>query len=114
MRLGSRSVLGITKKLLGFDDVPLAILNKCLEFEKGRTLLIGRWAKAGPQLFYCAMRRTVEGGRDLREQHWACPEQSRSAEADSSKASEPKERPKKTVTSRGTAKESRSKQEKVG
>lgn len=74
MRLGSGSVLAITQKMLGLDDVPPKLLEKCLEFETGRALLIGPWAPAGPQLLYAAARRTVEGGRNLREAYWATPD----------------------------------------
>jgi hypothetical protein len=71
MKLGSRAVLNITQELLGLDDIPMVLLAKCLEFETGRALLVGSWASAGPELLYCAMRRTVEGGRSLRSSHWA-------------------------------------------
>jgi hypothetical protein len=71
MKLGSRSVLDITQKLFGLEDVPAPLLGKCLEFETGRALLIGPWAAAGPGLLYTAMRRTKEGGRGLAADHWA-------------------------------------------
>jgi hypothetical protein len=74
MKLGSRSVLEITKKLFGLDNVPTALLGKCLEFDTGRALLMGRWAQNGPELLYTAMRRTVEGGRNLQPKHWATPQ----------------------------------------
>jgi len=73
MKLGSISVLNITRQLLGLEDAPSRLLEKCLEFEKGRAILIGDWSRQGPQVFYCAARRTVEGGRDLRPHHWAKP-----------------------------------------
>jgi hypothetical protein len=72
MRLGSKSVLDTTEKLLGLEDVPQKKMSKCLEFETGRALLVGRWAQE-PQLLYTAMRRTIEGGRSLRDDHWATP-----------------------------------------
>jgi hypothetical protein len=71
MRLASASVLQVTRTMLGLDDVSPRVLEKCLEFETGRALLLGRWAPEGPVLMYCAPRRTVEGGRNLREDHWA-------------------------------------------
>ena len=71
MKLGSRVVLEKTRELLGLEDVSGAMLSKCLEFEVGRALLVGQWAKSGPELLYSAMRRTVEGGRGLRAEHWA-------------------------------------------
>lgn len=70
MRLGSRSVLKVAEELLGLEDVPEIVLRKCLEFELGRGLLVGQWSKDRPQFFYAAMRRTVEGGRSLRDEHW--------------------------------------------
>ncbi len=73
MKLSSETVLKITKQMLGLDDIQPKLLEKSLEFETGRALLIGRWAQDGPQLLYCAARRTVEGGRNLREDYWAAP-----------------------------------------
>ena len=73
MRLGSRSVLEITERLLGLEDIPASMLRRCLEFETGRAMLIGRWSKGGPQILYSAMRRTVEGGTSLRDGHWGTP-----------------------------------------
>jgi|HubBroStandDraft_6_1064221.scaffolds.fasta_scaffold09049_3 hypothetical protein len=74
MRLGSQSVLDLTTKLLGLEEVQDR--KKCLEFETGRALLIGRWAKPSPKLLYTAMRRTEEGGKNLRDAHWATPQES--------------------------------------
>jgi len=71
MKLGSISVLNTTRQILGLEDTPTRMLEKCLEFEKGLGILMGRWSPQGPQMFYCAARRTVEGGRDLRAEHWA-------------------------------------------
>jgi len=73
MKLSSTSVLKITKKMLGLDDVHPKLLEKSLEFKTGRALLIGRWVQDSPQLLYSAARRTIEGGRNLRADHWATP-----------------------------------------
>ena len=73
MRLGSQSVLDLTRKLLGLEDVQENTLNKCLEFQTGRALLIGRWAHPAPLLLYTAMRRTEEGGKNLRDEFWGTP-----------------------------------------
>lgn len=73
MRLGSKSILDMTRQMLGLDDLPSRLLEKCLEFGVSRALLIGRWVSEEPQIIYCAARRTVEGGRNLHEQHWANP-----------------------------------------
>src|SRR5262249_41926632 len=73
MKLGSRSVLGITEQLFGLEDLPEKVVGKCLEFDTGRVLLIGKWAPAGSEFLYTAMRRTVEGGRNLDDDYWASP-----------------------------------------
>jgi hypothetical protein len=76
MRIGSQSVLAETKMLMGLEDIPDRTLSRCLEFGMGRVLLVGRWAADSPTqgiLLYTAMRRTVEGGRNLRADHWATP-----------------------------------------
>ncbi|MFY9824197.1 MAG: DUF87 domain-containing protein [Thermoanaerobaculia bacterium] len=73
MKLGSQAVLETTRRMLGLDDVSQKLLEKTLEFDVGRGLLYGEWAKEGPALFYCAARRTKEGGRNLRPEHWAEP-----------------------------------------
>jgi hypothetical protein len=71
MRLGSASVLELTRKMLGLEDIPQKVLDKALELEMGRVILFGPWAGDSAQLFYSAARRTVEGGRNLRSEHWA-------------------------------------------
>jgi DNA helicase HerA-like ATPase len=72
MRLGSRSVLKITKELFGLEDAHDPKLLKCLSFDTGRAVLIGRWSPE-PEILYTAMRRTEEGGRNLRDEFWANP-----------------------------------------
>jgi len=86
MKLGSRSVLDITKALFGLEDIPTNVLLKSLEFETGRALLIGRWVQNGPEILYTAMRRTVEGGKNLSADYWATPD--RPANGDSGIGSE--------------------------
>jgi hypothetical protein len=73
MKLSSRSVVELTQKALGLEDLGPKLLGKCLEFDVGRVLLAGNWAPEGPVLCYGAARRTVEGGRNLRKKHWAIP-----------------------------------------
>jgi hypothetical protein len=70
MRLASSEVLTATVKLLGLDDVPRRELEKCLNYGVSRGLLAGLWSVPGARHFYCAARRTVEGGRNLREAYW--------------------------------------------
>ena len=81
MKLGSGSVLTITRGMLGLEDLSPRLLEKCLEFETGRVLLAGRWSPQGPQIIYSAARRTVEGGRNLRDEHWAVPEDPQNTKA---------------------------------
>ena len=73
MRIGSRSVLDVTRQMLGLDDFAPKLMEKCLEFEIGRALLVGPWAAGGAQIVYSAARRTIEGGRNLRDEFWARP-----------------------------------------
>jgi hypothetical protein len=71
MRLRSVSVLNITRKMLGLDDLQHRFLEKCLDFGTGRALLAGPWSPQGAQVIYGAARRTLEGGRNLRGEYWA-------------------------------------------
>jgi Helicase HerA, central domain len=74
MRLGSRLVLDKTKEILGLGDLPNRTLEKCLEFEVGRALIIGPWVAEGHTFLYSGARRTQEGGRNLKEAFWASPD----------------------------------------
>lgn len=71
MKINTETVLQLIVKILGLENVSHRILEKCLEFNKGRALIIGDWSKEKPQLLHCAARRTVEGGRNLRPEYWA-------------------------------------------
>jgi hypothetical protein len=71
MRLSSPSVLKIAARNLGLEDISPRLLNRCLEFGVGRAMLAGKWVGESPLFLYTAARRTVEGGRDLRADHWA-------------------------------------------
>jgi hypothetical protein len=73
MRIGSETVLGITRERLGLTDLSLKSLEKALDFGTGRAMLIGPWAPQGYQIIYSGARRTVEGGRNLDPDHWARP-----------------------------------------
>jgi uncharacterized protein DUF87 len=70
MRVGSDAVLKKTKELLGLDDIPSRMIERCLEFDVGRALLAGAWVNGEPTLLYGAARRTQEGGKNLNEKHW--------------------------------------------
>jgi len=106
MKLGSGAVLGITREMLGLDDLPPKLLEKCLEFETGRVLIMGNWMPQGPQIMYAAARRTIEGGRNLRQDHWAVPDDGGVAE-ESAPERPSKARGKKKEASNGTKHRSR-------
>jgi hypothetical protein len=73
MRLGSASMLDLTRKMLGLEDISETQLQKCLKFETGRALLAGAWSPGGPTAIYGAARRTLEGGRSLQAARWSVP-----------------------------------------
>jgi len=43
-----------------------------VNYKPGRVLLAGNWA-CGHNVFYCAARRTLEGGRNLENEYWTRP-----------------------------------------
>lgn len=73
MKLGSASVVKLTQRMLGLDHLAPKMLEKCLDFEVGRVLMVGRWAPPESEVIYAAARRTAEGGRNLRADCWAVP-----------------------------------------
>ena len=74
MKIGSEIVLEEASKLLGLTAAQQNEAKRCLTFPRGRVLLCGPWAGRQHLLLYSAMRRTVEGGRNLRSDYWAHPE----------------------------------------
>jgi hypothetical protein len=70
MKLGSPAVLELTKDMLGLDEI-YGKVKACLEFGTSRALLTGGWAPREPIILYAAARRTVEGGRSLRDVFWS-------------------------------------------
>ncbi len=79
MRMGADAILAKTRDVLGLESIPSDALRKCLQFRTGRFMLSGVWTSGDHQLGFAAMRRTIEGGRNLRHQHWAMPDPSQSA-----------------------------------
>jgi len=71
MKVGSASVLEVTNEMLGLEDVPRKVLEKCLELKLGGGMLFGPWSENNPIFFCSAARRTIEGGRNLNKKHWA-------------------------------------------
>ena len=73
MRFDSELIVQDVQARLGLADVPQRSLQRCVTFGPGRVLIAGRWAPSQPKEFLCAARRTVEGGRNLRSEHWTVP-----------------------------------------
>jgi hypothetical protein len=72
MRLDSRTIVQLVREKLGLQDIDPYMLDKTVQFKKGRVLITGQWTPS-PDVFYCAARRTVQGGRDLQKKYWARP-----------------------------------------
>jgi hypothetical protein len=71
LRLDSRSMVDKVIKALGLDsDIESDKLEKIVNFKTGRGILAGNWA-CEYIIFYCAARRTLEGGRNLEYKYWA-------------------------------------------
>lgn len=75
LRLSSSPVVESTRALLNLDEVPRHMLERTLSFDAGRVLISGPWAAEKPVIFYSCARRTIEGGRNLRSEFWARPEE---------------------------------------
>jgi hypothetical protein len=73
LRLDSQSMVDKVIKALGLDsDIESNQREKILNFKTGRGVLAGNWA-CEYDVFYCAARRTLEGGRNLEYKYWARP-----------------------------------------
>ena len=73
LHLDSQSMVDKVIKTLGLDfDIKSIERERIVNFKPGRVLLAGSWAD-GHNLFYCAARRTLEGGRNLKDDYWARP-----------------------------------------
>ena len=73
LRLDSHSVVDRVISTLGLEfDVRPEIAAKISSFEPGRVVIAGTWVD-DPTIFYCAARRTIEGGRNLKDRYWARP-----------------------------------------
>jgi hypothetical protein len=73
LHLDSQSMVDKVTKTLGLDfDIESIERERIVNFKPGRVLLAGNWAD-GHNIFYCAARRTLEGGRNLRDEYWATP-----------------------------------------
>lgn len=61
------------KSALAFESAEIAALDTVCGLKRSRALLLGEWTKHEPKWLYTAMRRSMEGGRDLIAEHWAVP-----------------------------------------
>jgi hypothetical protein len=74
LRLDSRSMADRVIENLGLTyDVDSDTSEKISNFKAGRVMIAGNWAAHDPSFFYCAARRTIEGGRNLKYKYWATP-----------------------------------------
>jgi len=73
LHLDSQSMVDKVIKTLGLDfDIESIERERIVNFKPGRVLLAGNWA-CEHNIFYCAARRTLEGGRNLEDEYWARP-----------------------------------------
>lgn len=73
LRLDSKSMVDKVIKALGLDfEIESNEREKIVNFKAGRGILAGSWASEY-DVFYCAARRTLEGGRNLKYEYWAKP-----------------------------------------
>lgn len=71
MRLDSQSMVDKVIKVLGLDfDIESNEREKIVNFKTRRGILAGNWA-CKYSVFYCAVRRALEGGRNLEYKYWA-------------------------------------------
>jgi Helicase HerA, central domain len=73
MKLNSELVLEESCSLLGLSPAQKYQAKQSLSFLRGRIVLFGPWASRDYSFLYSAMRRTEEGGKNLRPQYWARP-----------------------------------------
>ena len=73
LHLDSQSMVDKVIKTLGLDfDIESIERERIVNFKPGRVLLAGNWTNEH-NIFYCAARRTLEGGRNLEDEYWARP-----------------------------------------
>jgi DNA helicase HerA-like ATPase len=73
LRLDSKSMVDKVIKALGLDfEIDSNEREKIVNFKAGRGILAGNWAPRY-DVFYCAARRTLEGGRNLEYKYWTKP-----------------------------------------
>jgi hypothetical protein len=76
MRLNSEALVETTAKLLGLNNAARDLLVASQPLQTGRALLCGPWAKidkSETMRMYGAMRRTMEGGKNLDKKYWTRP-----------------------------------------
>ncbi|NQW20482.1 MAG: ATP-binding protein [Chloroflexi bacterium] len=70
MRISSAQVIETIISQLGLTGREASMLQVVPSLGVGRGVLLGRWSGFEPTRFATAARRTVEGGRSLRSEHW--------------------------------------------
>ena len=70
MKVDSKVAVDRIVELFGLEDARASGIERCVEFRRGRALLIGQWVGGTPTPLYVAPRRTVEGGRNLDKRYW--------------------------------------------
>ncbi len=70
MRISSAQVIQTIVSQLGLTPDETSMLSVVPTLGTGRGLLFGRWSNFLPVRFATAARRTVEGGRNLRDEYW--------------------------------------------
>jgi hypothetical protein len=68
LKMNNRHDLDLVERVFGF--VPEGFAKRAFDFKTGDALLAGSFVD-GPTYAHVAPRRTQEGGRNVREQHWA-------------------------------------------
>ncbi len=71
MRLDSKRIATDVNAAMGLDDVPNDLLTRCVKLHTGNVLIAGKWSDGRPRIFYCAARRTREGGSTIPAIDWA-------------------------------------------
>lgn len=72
MKVGAPESLEVARALACSTGCSKSTLESVLRYPgRGRAILLGKWAEHSTQSLYSAMRRTVEGGRSLKEEDWA-------------------------------------------
>lgn len=73
LRLNAPQLHNEMVKCFGLEDILKNSNFDLLSMPKSRVFLYGSWTNYESVWLYCAMRRTIEGGKNLDEKYWAKP-----------------------------------------